>query len=159
MDTFGNRWTRADSPYPLSCHVWWQQNHQRGRKTGACGGDIESYICCSVPNLKADNVSEWCWFSLYLGTKHSSFWRSSSEWLGILSKHTNHFSNFWSFIVRLSTEIDFILPWFGLAPETQQQIPQLHDDESAICDETERFSGFIMRQFYFKLELQSDMEG
>ncbi len=34
----------------------------------------------------------------------------------------------------------------------------MHDDGSAICDETERFSGFRMSQFYSKLELQSDME-
>ncbi len=28
--------------------------------------------CCSVPNLKADNVLGRCWFSLSLGAKHSS---------------------------------------------------------------------------------------
>ena len=42
--------------HPLSCHA---EDHQHGRKTGACGGDIELHIYCSVLDLKADNVL-WC---------------------------------------------------------------------------------------------------
>ena len=48
-----DRWTSADSLHPLSCHA---EDHQHGRKTGVCGGDIESYVYYSVPVLKADNI-------------------------------------------------------------------------------------------------------
>ena len=48
-----DRWTSSDSLHPLSCHA---EDHQHGRKTGVCGGDIESYVYYSVPVLKADNI-------------------------------------------------------------------------------------------------------
>ena len=49
--------------HPLSCHA---EDHQHGRKTGVCGGDIESNVYYSVPVLKADNILRRGWVQPFI---------------------------------------------------------------------------------------------